>query len=171
MIDTTQDSAVCRTSESEADAQPVRIRSKTSRRSRAQRNLGLECLCSCCPADLDAARPISGSRRSGAVVPAISGGPRSQFHVIARLDAGDSVADVFSRDLFDVTSGIGHTADWPRSLPVRQGTAVGLDELDQTLAAAGYQRSTSWRERVTTRGVVRYFADATTPSRTHRQPR
>ncbi|MFF5030453.1 hypothetical protein [Nocardia salmonicida] len=102
--------------------------------------------------------------RSGTVAPAPSGGPRSEFHVIARLDAGDSVADVFSSDIVDVASGIRHTAAWPQSLPVRPSKAFGLDELDHALAAAGYQRSSSWRKRVTNGGVVRYFAHATTPS-------
>ncbi|MFI1235871.1 hypothetical protein [Nocardia salmonicida] len=54
---------------------------------------------------------------------------------------------------------------------MQRGAAVGLDELDQTLAAAGYQRSSSWRKRVTASRVVRYFADATTPSYARGQTR
>ncbi|MFD4441020.1 hypothetical protein ACFWPK_14745 [Nocardia sp. NPDC058519] len=163
MINTTKDFDVCQTNEYAVDSQSVRMRLRTPSRYCAQRNIGSKGLYSCCPDDPGAECPVSGSR-SQAVAPGVSGGPRGEFHVIARLDAGDSVADVFSSDIFDVASGIRQTADWPRSLPVRQGTTVGLDELDQTLSAAGYQRSSSWRKRVTTSGVVRYFADATTQS-------
>ena len=163
MINTTQDPDVCGTNESAVDGQSVRMRSRIPSRSCAQRNLGSKCLHSSCPDDPGAACSGMGSR-SGAVAPAASsGGSRSEFHVIARLDAGDTVADVFSSDIVDVASGIRHTADWPQSLPVRPRKAVGLDELDHALADAGYQRSSSWRKRVTNSGVVRYFAYATTP--------
>lgn len=162
MINTTQDPDVCTANRSAVDGQSVRMRSKTPSRSCSQRNLGRRCLHSCCPGDPGAACSVMSSR-SGAVATAPpSGGPRSEFHVIARLDAGDAVADVFSSDIVDVASGIRHSADWPQSLPLQPSKAVGLDELDHALAAAGYQRSSSWRKRVTNSGVVRYFAHATT---------
>jgi hypothetical protein len=94
----------------------------------------------------------------------VSGGPpRSEFYIIARLDVGDSAADIY-RKIFDVPAGVRHTADWARSLPVRPGTAADLDGLDHVLAAAGYRRSSRWRQRITTSGAVRYFADATASS-------
>lgn len=164
MINTTQDPDVCDTNESAVDGQSVRMRSRIPSRSCAQRNLGSKCLHSCCPDDPRAACSVISSR-SGAVATAPSSdGSRSEFHVIARLDAGDAVADVFSSDIVDAVSGVRHTADWPQSLPLRPSKAVGLDELDHALADAGYQRSSSWRKRVTNSGVVRYFAHATTPS-------
>ncbi|TCJ96319.1 hypothetical protein [Nocardia alba] len=93
-----------------------------------------------------------------------AGSPHTEFYVIARLDIGDSAADIYRRT-FDVPVCSRHTADWAWSLPAQPGAAADLDGLDHLLAAAGYQRSSDWRMRITTSGAVRYFADATTPSR------
>lgn len=83
------------------------------------------------------------------------------FHVIARLDAGDCAADIYSREAFDVSNSDRQWADWPRSLPVPPDAAADRQGLDHTLTAAGFRRTSSWRKRITTSGAVRYFADAT----------
>ncbi|MEV0855833.1 hypothetical protein ACGFQG_29935 [Nocardia fluminea] len=95
---------------------------------------------------------------------------RSEFYIIARLDAGDSAADIYSR-IVDVPVDVHHTGEWARSLPVQPGTVADLNLLDHMLAAAGYRRSSGWRQRITTSGAVRYFADATTPSQVRRRAR
>ncbi|MEU3010241.1 hypothetical protein [Nocardia asteroides] len=88
--------------------------------------------------------------------------PRTEFYIIARLETGDSAADVYSREIFDDSGILRHIGRRFCALPLQPGATADLDGLDHTLAAAGYQRSSSWRPRITHSGATRYFADATT---------
>lgn len=112
---------------------------------------------SCCANDHGAVRVVPHSRGDE---PEVTSAPCGEFYVIARLDVGDSAADVYSSD---ISGGPGEprTAGWARTLRVQPGTAADLDGLDRTLAASGYWRTGSWREQITAGGVLRYFAEAT----------
>ncbi|MFJ2838046.1 MULTISPECIES: hypothetical protein [Nocardia] len=88
------------------------------------------------------------------------------LYVIARLDVGDVAVDVYFCEVF-VHSANGSfggrtSASWSRTLQPAQDVSADLDGLDRTMSAAGYRRTTGWRERVTASGAMRYFADATT---------
>lgn len=158
--------SACSRNESIVDGPSVRRKPSPASRSRPRPKLGNEHVNPCCPDDSAEEGPGSLHRnpRSESGGASVSGGsPRTEFYIIARLDAGDSAADIYRR-IFDVPVPVRHTADWAWSLPVQPGTAADLDGLDRMLAAAGYRRSSDWRKRITTSGAVRYFADATTPS-------
>lgn len=90
------------------------------------------------------------------------------LYMIARLDGGAAHADLYSCEVwYDTADGSpagravhgwwGAEVCEQSSDPARPAT---LEDLDDTLAALGYQRTSPWRERVTAAGVVRYFADA-----------
>jgi len=89
------------------------------------------------------------------------------LYVIARLDDVDNVAvaDLFTTELFFTPDGTldgRGVGSWWESVSTAHGEPVTLDALDATLATCGYIRIGEWRERVTTAGKVRFFADAVT---------
>ncbi|MFD3431277.1 hypothetical protein [Nocardia fluminea] len=88
------------------------------------------------------------------------------LYVIARLDAGDAAADLYSCEgYYDVETGTFHgrtVESWWESLRLPADIEASLDALDQALSGAGYARIGEWRKRATASGAVRYFADATT---------
>ncbi|WP_029896555.1 MULTISPECIES: hypothetical protein [Nocardia] len=88
------------------------------------------------------------------------------LYVIARLDAGDSAADLYSCEVYyDTGTGACHgraVESWWESVRLDPTVDASLEALDQALASAGYARIGEWRRRVTSSGAVRYFADATT---------
>ncbi|MFE6922841.1 hypothetical protein ACFVAV_17540 [Nocardia sp. NPDC057663] len=89
----------------------------------------------------------------------------TDLYVIARLDAGDTAADLYSCEVYyDHGTGTCHgrtVESWWESVRLDPEVAA-LEALDQALSVAGYARVGQWRKRATDSGAVRYFADATT---------
>lgn len=92
------------------------------------------------------------------------------LHVIARLDADDAAADLYSCEIYyDAADGAeaGRTVTgWWESVKLEPPADTTLDALDEALLEAGYRRTSSWRKRVNAYGAVRYFSDATITVRT-----
>lgn len=88
------------------------------------------------------------------------------LYVIARLDAGDSAADLYSCEVYyDPGTGTCHgrtVESWWESVRLDLEVHASLEALDVALGVAGYARVGGWRKRVTSSGAMRYFADATT---------
>lgn len=88
------------------------------------------------------------------------------LYIIARLDAGDAAADLYSCEVYyDHGTGTCHgrtVESWWESVRIDHEVDATLDALDRALTVAGYARIGQWRKRVTSSGAVRYFADATT---------
>jgi hypothetical protein len=87
--------------------------------------------------------------------------------LIARTVTADGpVVDVFTDEVVYATGGVvtGHDrGEWWESLPVDAATGTAtLAEIDTTITAAGYTRTTEWRGPRTTSYGVRWVAEATT---------
>ena len=87
------------------------------------------------------------------------------LHVIARLDADDAAADLYSCEIYyaatDGCEAGRAVTGWWESVTLTSTTGATLDDLDEALSSAGYRRTSGWRKCVNAYGAVRYFSDAT----------
>ncbi|WP_306358964.1 MULTISPECIES: hypothetical protein [unclassified Nocardia] len=87
------------------------------------------------------------------------------LYVIARLEAGVAVADIYCCEVFyDAATGslAGRGIEgWWESVATTPEVPASLDALGEVLTANGYTRTTNWRQKVTASGAIRYFTDAT----------